>query len=201
MLLIGTGVHLFSTGFLLSRHIRVEKNQCTRLKPCEFGESEVSCEYYLSNSTCFYLFVNHSKQAHCLHKGKIDSILSDVNSSSEYCLPQKTRVILLVIDALKYEFGVFNNETTNPMAHENKMPVFRRLLDEQPGQSRLLKFVADAPTTTLQRLKGITTGSLPTFIDVGSNFATSEINEDNIIDQVSERWFRETKENNSLPFR
>lgn len=47
-----------------------------------------------------------------------------------------------------------------------------------------MKFVADAPTTTLQRLKGITTGSLPTFIDVGSNFATSEINEDNFIDQV-----------------
>lgn len=48
-----------------------------------------------------------------------------------------------------------------------------------------MKFIADAPTTTLQRLKGITTGSLPTFIDIGSNFATPEINEDNIIDQVS----------------
>lgn len=48
-----------------------------------------------------------------------------------------------------------------------------------------MKLVADAPTTTLQRLKGITTGSLPTFIDVGSNFATAEINEDNIIDQIN----------------
>lgn len=47
-----------------------------------------------------------------------------------------------------------------------------------------MRFMADAPTTTLQRLKGITTGSLPTFIDVGSNFATPEINEDNIIDQL-----------------
>ena len=35
----------------------------------------------------------------------------------------------------------------------------------------LLKFIADPPTTTLQRLKGLTTGSLPTFIDAGSNFA------------------------------
>lgn len=47
-----------------------------------------------------------------------------------------------------------------------------------------MKFIADPPTTTLQRLKGITTGSLPTFIDMGSNFATPEINEDNIIDQM-----------------
>lgn len=129
-------------------------------------------------------------QAHCLHKEKIDEILRDVNSSSEYCLPQKTRVILLVIDALKYEFGVYNNETTNPLAFENKLPVFQRLLDEYPARSRLLKFVADAPTTTLQRLKGITTGSLPTFIDIGSNFATPEINEDNIIDQVSANAFQ-----------
>ena len=44
--------------------------------------------------------------------------------------------------------------------------------------------MADPPTTTMQRLKALTTGSLPTFIDAGSNFATNEINEDNIIDQV-----------------
>lgn len=53
-----------------------------------------------------------------------------------------------------------------------------------PKNTRFMKLMADAPTTTLQRLKGITTGSLPTFIDIGSNFATGEINEDNIIDQV-----------------
>lgn len=138
------------------------------------------------NFACdFYNGSSFIQQAHCLHKDKIDEILNDVNSSSEYCLPQKTRVILLVIDALKYDFGVYNKEAKNPLAYENKLPVLQRLLDKYPRQSRFMKFVADAPTTTLQRLKGITTGSLPTFIDIGSNFATSEINEDNIIDQVS----------------
>lgn len=58
------------------------------------------------------------------------------------------------------------------------------LLREKPEHARLIKFRADPPTTTLQRLKGLTTGSLPTFIDIGSNFATPEINEDNIIDQM-----------------
>ena len=33
---------------------------------------------------------------------------------------------------------------------------------------------------TMQRLKGLTTGSLPTFIDVGSNFGSTAISEDNI---------------------
>lgn len=72
----------------------------------------------------------------------------------------------------------------NVLPFENKLPVFNQMLTKYPNNTRFMKFVADAPTTTLQRLKGITTGSLPTFIDVGSNFATSEMNEDNFIDQV-----------------
>lgn len=72
-----------------------------------------------------------------------------------------------------------------PLPYENKLPIFNEMLTKYPHNTRLMKFIADAPTTTLQRLKGITTGSLPTFIDIGSNFATSEINEDNIIDQVN----------------
>lgn len=58
------------------------------------------------------------------------------------------------------------------------------LLVRQEEKTRLLKFIADPPTTTLQRLKGMMTGSLPTFIDIGSNFASPEINEDNLIDQI-----------------
>jgi len=34
---------------------------------------------------------------------------------------------------------------------------------------------------------GLTTGSLPTFIDAGSNFAGAAIDEDNIIDQMLQR--------------
>lgn len=80
------------------------------------------------------------------------------------------------------------------------MPVFDRMLTKYPHNARFMKLVADAPTTTLQRLKGITTGSLPTFIDIGSNFATAEINEDNIIDQVCVCVYipNEDAENNNL---
>ncbi|QPG74578.1 hypothetical protein FOA43_001909 [Brettanomyces nanus] len=44
--------------------------------------------------------------------------------------------------------------------------------------------MANPPTTTLQRLKGLTTGSLPTFIDAGSNFNGDVIDEDNLISQL-----------------
>lgn len=75
-------------------------------------------------------------------------------------------------------------DNKNPLPHENRLPIMNDLLEKQPNHARLLRFKADPPTTTMQRLKGLTTGSLPTFIDVGSNFATPEINEDNIIDQM-----------------
>jgi len=38
----------------------------------------------------------------------------------------------------------------------------------------------------MQRLKGLTTGGLPTFVDIGKNFGSSAIEEDNIIDQLIE---------------
>lgn len=36
----------------------------------------------------------------------------------------------------------------------------------------------------MQRLKGLTTGTLPTFLDAGSNFAGTAIEEDNLLDQM-----------------
>lgn len=36
----------------------------------------------------------------------------------------------------------------------------------------------------MQRIKGITTGSLPTFIDIGSNFASTAIEEDSLVSQL-----------------
>jgi GPI ethanolamine phosphate transferase 3 subunit O len=94
-------------------------------------------------------------------------------------------VVLLIIDALMFDFADFDPLNMHPLAYQNKMPVFRDLLQSKPKNSRLFKFIADPPTTTMQRLKGLTTGSLPTFIDAGSNFASSEIDEDNFLDQIS----------------
>lgn len=48
-------------------------------------------------------------------------------------------------------------------AHNNGF----RLLKDEPDHSLLAKFYADPPTTTMQRLKGLTTGGLPTFMDAG----------------------------------
>lgn len=90
-------------------------------------------------------------------------------------------MVLLVVDALRYDFAVWDEQLENVgpnvarPAAANRLPVLRRLLREQPNQSLLLPCWADPPTTTMQRIKGFTTGSLPTFLDMGSNFDATAI--------------------------
>ncbi|EDV36022.1 uncharacterized protein Dana_GF12178 [Drosophila ananassae] len=158
--LISGGVLLFSRGFLLARVSKTETSTCRRLS------TNPHDEYVLSPEV-------------------VNEIFKDVNASANLCLPQKSRVIILVVDALKYEFGLFRDNVSEPLPYENKLGFLNELLEQNPDHARLMRFKADPPTTTMQRLKGLTTGSLPTFIDIGSNFASPEINEDNVIDQIA----------------
>jgi len=105
------------------------------------------------------------------------------------------KAIIIIIDALKYEFCDYKNKTrdrssSHPLPHHvNQLPVINRLMQPDPdtGQihGQLYRFMADPPTTTMQRLKGLTTGGLPTFIDVSANFASYSIQEDSLINQFN----------------
>lgn len=93
------------------------------------------------------------------------------------------KAVIVVIDALRYDF-------VEPQSHDllfchNALTLPHKLSVESPQQSVLYRFIADPPTTTLQRLKGLTTGTLPTFVDAGSNFGGTEIKEDNFISQLA----------------
>lgn len=107
------------------------------------------------------------------------------------CLEPKYRqIIILLIDALRYDFLPYNNSTSSGAIYHNNFPVVHKLLKDD--HAVLYQFVADPPTTTMQRLKGMTTGSLPTFIDIGSNFASDELIEDNLISQLTSSSFNVT---------
>lgn len=105
------------------------------------------------------------------------------------CWHQKSfdKAIVIIIDALRYDFTVPftpspDNEEAN-LFHDN-IPVLHETAVNSPENAFLLPFIADPPTTTLQRLKGLTTGTLPTFVDAGSNFAGTAIDEDNVVAQL-----------------
>lgn len=158
--LIVSSVILFTGGFLLTRKVQSTNSTCYSLKDtCEIGDD-----------TCLLNDTSNS--------------VTDYIGVSNVCLPPRAKVILLIVDALRYDFTEFNESIENPRPFQNKLPIMSQVQLNFPNKTRLYKFLADPPTTTMQRIKALTTGSLPTFIDAGSNFATAEINEDNLIDQV-----------------
>ncbi|OCT50555.1 GPI ethanolamine phosphate transferase 3 [Cladophialophora carrionii] len=105
------------------------------------------------------------------------------------CWHPKTfdRAVIIIIDALRYDFTIpshrFSTEPERKFYLDN-LPIFHEIAASSPSNAFLLPFIADPPTSTLQRLKGLTTGTLPTFIDIGSNFAGTAIEEDNIVSQL-----------------
>ncbi|OAQ67957.1 phosphoethanolamine N-methyltransferase [Pochonia chlamydosporia 170] len=101
------------------------------------------------------------------------------------CWHPKTfdRAVVVIIDALRYDFTIPEDPAKEQEFH-NAFPFLYETAVKSPRNAFLRPFIADPPTTTLQRLKGMTTGTLPTFIDAGSNFGGSAIDEDNILMQL-----------------
>jgi GPI ethanolamine phosphate transferase 3 subunit O len=91
------------------------------------------------------------------------------------------RAVIVLIDALRYDFTVPVNDDAY---YHNALSILHETAKNNPKHAFLRPFIADPPTATLQRLKGLTTGTLPTFIDLGSNFGGTAIEEDNLLMQL-----------------
>ena len=98
--------------------------------------------------------------------------------------PTHQRLVVLIIDALRFDFVSPDPPEPHSPFHHNILTLPRELTRARPEHSFLYNSYADPPTTTLQRIKGITTGSLPTFVDLGNNFGASSIDEDSLIHQL-----------------
>ncbi|KAF2672279.1 hypothetical protein BT63DRAFT_369723 [Microthyrium microscopicum] len=148
------GLYLFTSGFLLTRMVLDDTSNCTA--PPVALESKLS----LGNS-----------QTGCWHPKSFD------------------KAVVIIIDALRYDFTVpyqapEYNLNEPPRHYHDALTVLYETAVQSPENAVLLPFIADPPTTTLQRIKGLTTGTLPTFIEAGSNFAGEAIEEDNLIAQL-----------------
>jgi phosphatidylinositol glycan class O len=112
-------------------------------------------------------------------------------SNSTKCLdnscvlpPTHTRAVLLIIDALRFDFVSAAPPIPASPFHHNILTLPRELTNASPRKSFLFNAFSDPPTATLQRIKALTTGSLPTFVDIGNNFGGSSIAEDSIMKQL-----------------
>lgn len=85
-----------------------------------------------------------------------------------------TKAVVLIIDALRYDFALYNTSLDDASPYQNKLKAIHEVLVNSPQHGALFRFVADPPTTTMQRLKALTTGKK--FFSPGScGFPTSYI--------------------------
>ena len=88
-------------------------------------------------------------------------------------------LVILVVDALRFDFA----RDHLPLSVGSRLfPGSKK--DGTRGYSRLYQFVADPPTVTMQRLKALTTGGLPTFADITGSFGGANIEEDSWVEQL-----------------
>lgn len=149
------GIAYFTSGFLLTRLVLDDKSNCT-INP-------------LDGTATGELRVLPDWKGRATVEGG--------------CWHPKTfeKAVVVIIDALRYDFTV---PVDDDAEFHNAFPFLYETAVKSPNNAFLRPFIADPPTTTLQRLKGLTTGTLPTFIDMGSNFAGTAIEEDNLLMQL-----------------
>lgn len=95
--------------------------------------------------------------------------------------PHYSKIILLLVDALRSDFVHPSNDT---YFYSNHLTSITSLLSSSPNNSVLFDLISDPPTVTMQRVKALATGSLPTFIDFKDNLQSDSITEDNLIHQA-----------------
>jgi len=112
--------------------------------------------------------------------------LTDVSLSSleSSVPPTHKRAVVLIIDALRFDFLSTHPPVPPSPYHHGVLTLPGELTERFPERSVLFDAYVDPPTTTSQRIKALTTGSLPTFVDIGNNFAGEEAGEDSIVKQL-----------------
>lgn len=92
---------------------------------------------------------------------------------------------ILVVDALRFDFALYNlPESIGRRLPTSSSSSSAAASTSNATRSRLFQFVADPPTVTMQRLKALTTGGLPTFADISANFGGASIEEDSWVHQL-----------------
>ncbi|TKY54347.1 GPI ethanolamine phosphate transferase 3 [Spatholobus suberectus] len=120
--------------------------------------------------------------SHCSDVSHSPCFSSD--NGSCWTKPAANRLVLIVLDALRFDFVAPSTCFAESKPWMDKLQVLKNAASTRPLSARIFKAVADPPTTSLQRLKGLTTGGLPTFVDVGNSFGAPAIVEDNFINQL-----------------
>lgn len=115
--------------------------------------------------------------------------------NAERAPPPFRRAVIVILDAMRFDFlwssvaGPDADDSTGSSSkgqhhYSGKLTAFAEAARDPRARTWFYEGLADAPTTTMQRLKALTTGGLPTFVDVGANFNTAAVHEDSWVAQA-----------------
>ena len=99
------------------------------------------------------------------------SSINFVDNSTKWFEPQVSKMLIIILDALKFEF-LLQDDNDQSAYYKNNFPFLQKLLKNEPNNSVLIKFYSDPPTVTQARIKSVLIGNLPPFIDLTKNFGT-----------------------------
>lgn len=150
LLAIG-GLYWFSASFFLAKQSLPQVSDCDEAKTLltdVLGLSTIEAHTVLGYNE------RQEKRRGCWLDRRIDSM------------------VILVVDALRFDFARYRL----PLSVGARIADMEKNhhLHNKTTASQLLQFVADPPTVTMQRLKGLTTGSLPTFADISGNMVSQQ---------------------------
>ena len=177
---------LFTKGFLLARVELQGQNECFKQPTSAWNPPVAPSEFDRASLS------------------RWADLINSATGAGECTLPPThSKAVVFIIDALRYDFiapivpiSTSDNSSESswrpdPYYHA-KLSLPADVHAMNPSSSFLAHFLADAPTTTLQRLKGLTTGTLPTFIEAGANFGgMGKVQEDNWLQQLKLKAIRE----------
>lgn len=142
---------------------------------------------------CYILFLHLSGLSLFTRGFLLSRVALDATNDCKNCtLGSAThkKAVVLIIDALRFDFISPTAPTPADPYHHNVLTLPAQITASEPDRSLLFNAYSDPPTATLQRIKGLTTGSLPTFVDIGSNFGGSAILEDSLVLQMQRAGLR-----------
>ena len=162
------GLYWFSVSFFLA------KRQLALTATCDEAPLLMKDVLGLSPYEVEQVFSKHDPRQGCWLDRRVDSL------------------VILVVDALRFDFARYGLPLSIGSRIGDEGPLLGRKHQHTSKKtnrmtsSQLLQFVADPPTVTMQRLKGLTTGGLPTFADISGNFGGSSIDEDSWVQQLKD---------------
>jgi phosphatidylinositol glycan class O len=169
--LIALGLTIFTQSFFLSRTSFDHRSSCASGAAGNLLKEALG----LNDNEIRFLRENRWISDHRSHSDH-----HNVTEGNNGCwMPRKVdSMAIIVVDALRFDFA----------RDHLPLSVGARLFPDNNGQNKtsssLYQFVADPPTVTMQRLKGLTTGGLPTFADITGSFGGASIEEDSWIEQL-----------------